>query len=135
MALLTEIHRREAAPLAPERPASPDPEIDRQFEEIAKNFTVIELSTTKVPEKNRITVLLDLPEPARFGRETTLELVYGCNFAVAVGDLVSCPPTPYKSSWTTGVVTALDGGQYRGRVKHVRKIKPDPVPESENTTS
>lgn len=129
MALLTEIRRREAAPLAPERPASPDPETDRQFEEIAKNFTVIELSTARVPEKNRITVLLDLPELARFGRETTLELVYGCNFAVAVGDLVSCPPTPHKASWTTGVVTALDGGRYRGRVKHVRKINPKPTPE------
>ncbi|MCB5280341.1 hypothetical protein [Arthrobacter sp. ES1] len=135
MALLTEIRRREAAPLAPERPASPDPETDKQFELIAKNFTVIELSTAKVPEKNRITVLLDLPELARFGRETTLELVYGCNFAVAVGDLVSCPPTPHNNTWTTGVVTALDGGRYRGRVKHVRKIKPEPTPESENTTS
>jgi hypothetical protein len=135
MALLTEIRRREAAPVAPDRPASPDPETDRQFEEIAKNFTVIELSTAKVPEKNRITVLLDLPQLARLGRETTLELVYGCNFAVAPGDLVSCPPTPYKDSWTTGVVVALDGGKYRGRVKHVRKIKPEPTPESENTPS
>jgi hypothetical protein len=135
MALLTEIRRREAAPLAPERPASPDPETDKQFEEIAKNFTVIELSTAKVPEKNRITVLLDLPELARFGRETTLELVYGCNFAVSLGDLVSCPPTPHSNRWTTGVVVALDGGQYRGRVKHVRKINPEPIPESENTTS
>ena len=135
MALLTEIRRREAAPVAPDRPASPDPETDKQFEEIAKNFTVIELSTAKVPEKNRITVMLDLPQLARFGRPTTLELVYGCNFAVAVGELVSCPPTPYKASWTTGVVTALDGGQYRGRVKHVRKINPEPTPESENTPS
>jgi hypothetical protein len=135
MPLLTEIRRREAAPLAPERPAVPDAETDKQFEEIAKNFTVIELSTAKVPEKNRITVLLDLPQLAQFGRETTLELVYGCNFAVAVGELVSCPPTPYKASWTTGVVVALDGGHYRGRVKHVRKIKPEPTPESENTTS
>ena len=133
MALLTEIRRREAAPLAPERPASPDPEIDAQFEQIAKNFTVIELSTAKVPEKNRITVLLDLPELARFGRETTLELVYGCNFAVALGDLVSCPPTPHNNTWTTGVVTALDGGRYRGQVKHVRKINPKPTQESENS--
>lgn len=135
MAPLTEIRRREAAPVAPDRPASPDPEIDKQFEEIAKNFTVIELKRAEVPEKNRITVLLDLPQLARFGRETTLELVYGCNFVVAVGDLVSCPPTPYKNSWTTGVVVSLDGGQYRGRVKHVRKISPEPTPESENTKS
>jgi len=135
MTLLTEIRRREAAPLAPERPASPDAEVDRQFEEIAKNFTVIELSTAKVPEKNRITVLLDLPELARFGRETTLELVYGCNFAVTVGDPVLCPPTPHNNTWTVGVVTALDGGQYRGRVKHVRKIKPEPTSESENRPS
>lgn len=135
MGLLTEIRRREAAPLAPERPAAPDAEVDRQFEEIAKNFTVIEVSTAKVPDKNRITVLLELPHLARFGRETTVELVYGCTFAVAVGDPVACPPTTHNSTWTTGVVTALDGGRYRGRVKHVRKINSKPTPESENTPS
>lgn len=135
MSLLTEIRRREAAPVAPDRTAVPDPETDQQFEEIARNFTVIDLTTARVPEKNRITVLLDLPQLARFGRETTLELVYGCNFAVSVGELVSCPPTPHNNTWTTGVVVALDGGQYRGRVKNVRKIKPEPTPESENSTS
>lgn len=128
MSLVTEIHPREAAPLAPERPAPPDPATDRQFEEIAKNFTVIDLETARVPDRNRITVMLELPRLDGSGpKTTTLELVYGCNFAVSLGELVSCPPTPYKSSWTTGMVVALDGGTYRGRVKHVRRIKPEPA--------
>lgn len=131
MSLLAELPVREAVPLAPERPAPPDPETDRQFEEIAKNFTVIDLETARVPEKNRITVMLELPCLDGSGRKTTtLELVYGCNFAVSLGELVSCPPTPYKASWITGVVVALDGGTYRGRVKHVRRITAQPAPEA-----
>lgn len=130
--MLTEIRTKEAAPLAPARPAS---ETDKQFEEIAKNFAVIDLSTAQMPDKNRITVMLDLPHMKKYGREPTLELVYGCNFAVSIGDLVSCPPTPRKSSWTTGMVVALDGGNYKGRVKHVKKLRNSTPPESENTTS
>lgn len=133
--MLTEIPTREAVPVMPAAPVSPDPETDKQFAEIAKNFTVIDLSTARMPDRNRITVMLDLPYLKRFGREPTRELVYGCNFKVAVGDLVSCPPTPHKSTWTTGIVVALNGNGYRGRVKNVRKIKPVPSPESENTPS
>lgn len=131
--MLTEIRTREAAPVAPDRPASDH--IDQQFEGIAKNFTVIDLSTARIPDRNRITVMLELPHLKKYGREPTLELVYGCNFAVAVGDLVSCPPTPYKSSWTTGMVVALDGGSYKGPVKHVRKIRTPPPSESGDPTS
>lgn len=128
MTLLVATVIRQTAPDAPTAPAS---EVDRQFEEIAKNFTVIDLDKASMPEKNRITVLLDLPHLRRYGHQPTRELVYGCNFAVAVGDLVSCPPTPLNNTWTTGVVTALNGGGYRGRVKYVRKIKPET--ESETT--
>src|SRR4051794_37274845 len=109
MPLLTEIRTREAAPVVPLRPTSPDPETDKQFEEIARNFTVIDLETARLPDNNRISVMLDLPHLKQYGHESTRELVYGCNFAVAVGDLVSCPPTPHNSVWTTGMVVALHG--------------------------
>lgn len=135
MPLLTEIHTREAAPVIPTAPAVPDPDIDKQFEQIASNFTVIDLSTARMPDKNRITVMLDLPHMKQFGRNPAMGLVYGCNFKVAVGDLVSCPPTPRNGKWTTGIVVALNGNGYRGRVKNVRRIKKASTPESETSTS
>jgi hypothetical protein len=109
---------------------SADLEIDQTFDAIVGclSFTIDERA---VPEKNRISVLLDLPHLEKYGHQRTRELVYGCNFPVAVGDQVLCPPTPLCSKWTTGVVTGLDGGQYRGRVKHVRKIKNDQPEEGE----
>lgn len=119
--MLTEIRTTEAAP---------ELDTDSQFSEIAKNFTVIDLSAARMPDRNRITVMLDLPHLKKFGREPTRELVYGCNFKVAVGDLVSCPPTPHKSSWTTGMVVALNGNGYRGPVKYVRKID---TPDTESS--
>lgn len=75
-------------------PARPVADLDHQFQSIAKNFAVIDTGTAQMPKKHRITVMLDLPHLKKYGREPTRELVYGCNFAVAVGDLVSCPPTP-----------------------------------------
>lgn len=132
MSILTEIRTRVPAPAAPAGPASPDPEMDKQFEEIAKNFTVVDLSLAQKPDKKRITVMLDLPHLKKYGREPTRELVYGCDFRVAVGDLVSCPPTPRgKNKWTTGMVVALDGGSYKGRVKYVKKIRTPEPTESE----
>lgn len=132
MALLTETLTREAAPVMP---AAPEAEIDSQFAEIAKNFTVVDLSIAQMPDKNRITVLLELPHLKKFGRNPTRELVYGCTFEVALGDIVSCPPTPHYGKWTTGIVVALNGDGYRGRVKYVRKIKKPSTPESETPTS
>lgn len=106
-------------------PARPVADLDHQFQSIAKNFAVIDTGTAQMPKKHRITVMLDLPHLKKYGRNPTRELVYGCNFAVAVGDLVSCPPTPRgKNAWTTAMVVALDGGHYRGAVKYVRKIRP-----------
>lgn len=98
-------------------------EADQTFDAIVGNLTLTVIDKRAVPGKNRITVLLDLPHLEKYGHQRTRELVYGCNFPVAVGDQVLCPPTPLYSKWTTGVITALDGRQYRGRVKYVRKIK------------
>lgn len=98
-----------------------DRTLDSQFEDIVQNFMVLDERTA--PEDGRITVLLDLPHLKDYGRPTTVTLVYGCQFPVAVGDLVRCPPTPRYSKWTTGQVVALDGGQYRGPVKQVKPIK------------
>lgn len=110
--------------LAPPQPAAPLADLDQQFAAIAQNFTVVDTSAAQMPKKHRITVMLDLPHLKKYGREPTRELVYGCSFKVAVGDLVSCPPTPRgKNKWTTGIVVALDGGHYRGPVKFVRKLK------------
>lgn len=113
------------APLCPDlKPAGPQADLDRQFHDIAKNFAVVDTSTAQMPKRKRITVMLDLPHLKKYGREPTRELVYGCNFKVSVGDLVSCPPTPRgKNKWTTGMVVALDGGHYRGAVKFVKKIR------------
>lgn len=119
---------------APSKPVAPLDDLDQQFAAIAKNFTVVDTNTAQMPKKNRITVMLDLPHLKKYGRNPTRELVYGCTFKVAIGDLVSCPPTPRgKNKWTTGMVVALDGGHYKGPVKFVKKIKPKP--ESENTPS
>lgn len=106
-------------------------EVDQTFDAIIGCMALTVVDERTVPERNRITVLLDLPHLEKYGHQRTRELVYGCNFPVAVGDQVLCPPTPLCSKWTTGVVTALDGGQYRGRVKHVRKIKNDQPEEGE----
>lgn len=86
-----------------------------------ETITKTEAVQKAVPEKGRITVLVTFPHLAKYGHETTRELVYGCRFEVAVGDLVKCPPTRLYSRWTTGMVVALDGKGYRGPVKQVRR--------------
>lgn len=78
----------------------------------------------KMPKKGRIRVLVDFPHVRYYGHKDTLrELVYGCDFKVAVGDKVLCPPTALYSAWSTGVVVALDGGGYNGPVKKVKKYR------------
>lgn len=108
-----------------------DLEVDQTFDAIVGCMTLTVVDERTVPEKNRISVLLDLPHLEKYGHQRTHELVYGCNFAVVVGDQVLCPPTPLYSKWTTGVVTALDGGRFRGRVKHVREVRNDQSEEGE----
>lgn len=68
----------------------------------------------------RITVLISFPGPR--GQHRTLELTYGCRFEVAIGDAVDCPPTPYRSNWTVGMVVALHGNGYQGKVKYVEPV-------------
>lgn len=106
-----------------EKTHTTDTSVDSEFNRIVGSMTLTVIDERTRPENDRITVLLDLPHLKKYGRESTRELVYGCSFPVAVGDQVRCPPTPLYSKWTTGVVTALSGRQYRGRVKYVRKIK------------
>lgn len=108
--------------------------VDQAFDAVVGRVSLTIVDERTVPGKNRITVARPAapgevrpPADARAG----LRQVYGCNFPVAVGDQVLCPPTPLYSEWTTGVVTALDGRQYRGCVKHVRKVKKDQPEEAE----
>lgn len=96
-------------------------DVDAAFAALTDGLTIVEERV--VPKKNRITVMLDLPHLAKYGRTPTRELTYGCNFKVAVGDLVMCPPTPLHHQWTTGMVTALTHNGYKGRVKFVKKTK------------
>lgn len=86
-------------------------------------LTVVDQDLRTAPEEGRITVLVDLPHLPKYGHQSTRELVYGCSFAVKVGDMVKCPPTPLYSQWSTGVVMALDGRGYAGPVKFVQKIE------------
>jgi len=104
--------------------ALPSIDIDTAFDEIVASLGLTAPDERTRPEHDRITVLLDLPHLRRYGHEPTRELVYGCSFPVKVGDLVSCPPTPLHRAWTTGVVVALTGNGYKGRVKYVRKHRP-----------
>lgn len=101
--------------------AEPQLNIDQHFDDMVANYQ--QWSQTNPEEDDHITVMLNLPHLAKYGRPTTVELVYGCTFPVAVGDAVLCPPTPRgEPTWTTGVVVALDGRGYKGPVKYVRKI-------------
>lgn len=100
----------------------PELDVNQHFNDLVRNYAAEMAGSSPLPEDARITVLLELPHLANYGRETTVELVYGCTFLVAVGDVVLCPPTPRgPSTWTAGVVTALDGKGYAGPVKYVRK--------------
>jgi len=100
----------------------PELDVDQHFKEITTGLLVDEMEAGLVSDR-RITVMLHLPYLADYGMPTTIEPVYGCTFPVAVGDMVSCPPTPRgDGTWNTGVVVALDGRGYNGPVKYVRKI-------------
>lgn len=71
------------------------------------------------PKKRYITVLVTMPHVKKYGKAPTMQLTYGCSFAVVVGDKVLCPPTRLNPKWTTGVVTDLEANGYRGPVKYV----------------
>lgn len=74
------------------------------------------------PKRRRISVMVNMEHVSHYGHEDTMmELTYGCDFEVKVGDTVECPPSNYWPHWRTGVVTALDVTGYKGRVKNVRK--------------
>jgi hypothetical protein len=103
-------------------PVEPQLDINQHFNDLVRSYAQEMAGASPLPEDARITVLLELPHLASYGRETTVELVYGCTFMVATGDVVLCPPTPRgPSAWTAGVVVALDGKGYQGPVKYVRK--------------
>lgn len=72
-------------------------------------------------EDDRITVMVSLPY---IKKGSPLILVYGCKFTVDIGQTVLCPPTPKgpPGQWFTGMVIALDGGDYKGPVKYVKPI-------------
>lgn len=73
-----------------------------------------------------VTVEVEMPHLAKYGRPTTLTLAYGATFEVKVSDPVRCPPTRLSKTWTTGKVVAvdqLDRSDWNGRLKYVAKPK------------
>lgn len=74
---------------------------------------------TPNPERSFVTVEVEMPHLARYGRPTTMTLVYGANFPVKLGQRVLCPPTRLNPKWSHGTVVALDAGGYTGRVKYL----------------
>lgn len=103
--------------------AEPQLDVNQHFNDLVRNYAAEMAGSSPAFEDARIVVLLELPHLAKYGRETAVELVYGCTFSVAVGDVVLCPPTPRgPSEWTAGVVVSLDGKKlYTGPLKYVRK--------------
>lgn len=74
---------------------------------------------TPNPDRTFVTVEVEMPHMARYGRPTVMTLVYGATFPVAVGQRVLCPPTRLNPKWSQGTVVALDAGDYKGRVKYL----------------
>lgn len=73
------------------------------------------------PKRRRVIVVAHLPHLEKYKHDPTRELVYGCDFAVSVGDQVICPPTPLRPSTFTAMVISLDASEhpYKGPVKNL----------------
>jgi hypothetical protein len=101
-------------------PSKPQLDIDQQFNDLTANLM---FAQQEEENNDRITVMLHLPYLKDYGMPEIIYPVYGCTFPVAIGDQVLCPPTPRgDGSWNVGIVTALNGGDYKGPVKYVRKV-------------
>jgi len=77
---------------------------------------------TPNPDRSFVTVEVEMPHVARYGRPTTMTLVYGATFPVELGQRVLCPPTRLNPKWSHGTVVALDAGGYSGRVKYIAPL-------------
>lgn len=112
--------------LAPTITSGSETLLDTDLEPCPHEHTTAERSVVRrLPRRRRIRVLVHMPHVAAYkGTTTTAELVYGCRFPVAVGDAVLCPPMPRdpERTWKTGIVTAMNGSGYTGRVRQVRPI-------------
>lgn len=108
-----------------ETPAKPELDVDHHFNAMVAAY---QQEGEPQPEDNdRIIVMLNLPYLEDYGMPTIIYPTYGCTFPVAIGDQVLCPPTPRgDGSWNVGIVTALNGGDYKGPVKYVRKVAATP---------
>lgn len=73
------------------------------------------------PKRRRVIVVAYLEHIEKYGHTPMRELVYGCDFAVAVGDQVICPPTPMLHENFTAMVVSLDASEhpYKGPVKNL----------------
>jgi hypothetical protein len=97
-----------------------------QFDTIVADLTApVADSNPRVSDaklRTFVTVRVNMPHVAKYGKPSIMELTYGCSFVVRVGDRVLCPPTRLNPKWTTGVVKDLAANGYRGPVKYIAPL-------------
>lgn len=75
------------------------------------------------PDTHLVTVEVTMPHVGRYGRETTMTLVYGARFPVRPGMRVLCPPTRLNDKWSIGRVVAIDEQtDYTGKIKYIAQL-------------
>lgn len=81
-----------------------------------------DLPEKRLPDDDRVTVLVTMKHLRNFGRDPVRRLTYGCSFPVSIGEVVWVPPSAQNQVWIKGTVIALKGDGYDGPVKSVRQI-------------
>lgn len=79
-----------------------------------------------------VTVRVEMPHVAKYGKNPVMDLTYASSQAVRVGQTVLCPPTRVHDKWTRGTVLgvyAADSAEagtlpsdYRGRIKYIKPL-------------
>lgn len=71
------------------------------------------------PNTALVTVSVEMPHLAKYGRPTQVDLTYATRYDLKVGQKVLVPPTRLGSKWLTGTVSALSSTGFTGKVKYV----------------
>lgn len=82
-----------------------------------------DLPEKRIPDGERVTVLVTMKHLRNYGRDPVSRLTYGCSFPVSIGEVVWVPPSPQNQVWIKGTVVALESDGYDGPVKSIRQIK------------
>lgn len=74
-------------------------------------------------DRHLVSVEVTMPHVQKYGKATTMTLLYGAKFPVRPGMKVLCPPTRLNGKWTIGRVVAIDEpGSYTGKIKYVARL-------------